>query len=117
MNPCNPSPCGPNSLCRIVSDHPVCSCLENTFGNPPNCHYECLVNSDCSQEKVCSKGKCISPCLQLCGKNAICTVYNHNPTCHCMHNYEGDPFTQCHEIQSKIININHLVLKKSKLVR
>jgi hypothetical protein len=41
--PCVPSPCGPNSACREVSNKPVCSCQSGFVGVPPSCRPECSV--------------------------------------------------------------------------
>jgi hypothetical protein len=41
--PCVPSPCGPNSACREVSNKPVCSCQSGFIGVPPSCRPECSV--------------------------------------------------------------------------
>jgi hypothetical protein len=111
-NPCNPSPCGPNSVCRIVENHPVCSCSVNYYGTPPNCHSECLINSDCSQDRACIKGQCANPCTGTCGKNALCQVVNHNPICRCIPNHEGDHFNQCSEVQSKNrpLTYSHIII-------
>lgn len=66
-NPCNPSPCGPNSKCRVVNDIAVCSCVDEYIGSPPNCRPECTVNSECPQNKACHKFKCANPCAGTCG--------------------------------------------------
>lgn len=42
--PCVPSPCGPNSACREVSNKPVCSCQSGFVGVPPSCRPECSVS-------------------------------------------------------------------------
>lgn len=103
LNPCVPSPCGPNSQCRVVGDTPVCSCLPNYVGRSPNCRPECTINSECPANLACINEKCGDPCPGSCGLYAQCTVTNHRPICICPIGYTGDPFSTCNEIrQSKI---------------
>ncbi|KAG5895967.1 hypothetical protein JTB14_027967 [Gonioctena quinquepunctata] len=97
-NPCQPNPCGPNSQCREVNDQAVCSCLPEYTGSPPGCRPECVVSSECSQNKACVSQKCIDPCEGTCGLNAACQVINHSPICSCKSQYTGDPFTRCYII-------------------
>lgn len=96
-NPCEGSPCGPNSICRVVSDRATCSCLENYIGAPPSCRPECVLSSECGQDKACINQKCLDPCPGTCGFNARCQVINHNPICSCGHGMIGDPFTKCED--------------------
>lgn len=95
VSPCEPSPCGANSVCRVVDGRPTCSCLVGYFGAPPNCRPECLVSAECSQHLACINQKCVDPCDGTCGINAKCQVVNHNPICSCPADYMGDPFEQC----------------------
>lgn len=99
--PCEPSPCGPNSICRAVNDHSVCTCQPGFIGTPPMCKPECIVSSDCAQNKACVNTKCIDPCPGQCGQNARCNVVNHNPICSCTPGYTGDPFIKCVKEQCK----------------
>lgn len=101
QNPCSPSPCGPNSQCRIVHDQAICSCLLGYIGIPPSCRPECLVDSDCPSVLSCSNQKCVDPCRGSCGINAECQVNNHNPICYCRNGLTGDPFSRCLEIHRK----------------
>jgi hypothetical protein len=94
-NPCIPSPCGPNSQCKEINMHAVCSCKPNYIGMPPSCRPECVTSSECPQDKACVREKCIDPCPGTCGLNARCKVLNHNPICTCSPGYTGDPFIQC----------------------
>lgn len=94
-NPCVPTPCGPNSQCRNVNDHAVCSCLSNYIGAPPNCRPECVVSSECALDRSCINMKCKDPCPGTCGQNARCQVVNHNAICSCNLGYVGDPFVRC----------------------
>lgn len=90
-----PSPCGFNSQCRELNEHAVCSCVPDMIGAPPNCRPECILSSECGQEKSCINQKCKDPCPGVCGQNARCQVVNHNPICSCSIGYHGDPFVRC----------------------
>ena len=98
-SPCSPSPCGPNSQCREQDDRPICSCLSNYNGAPPNCRPECVYNSECSLDTACVNLKCIDTCLGACGFNSECRMVNHNPICSCPKGFSGDPFLQCQKIR------------------
>lgn len=100
-DPCVPSQCGPYSQCRVVDGHAVCSCLSNYIGTPPSCRPECVVSTECSQNKACLNNKCQDPCPGTCGLNARCQVINHNPICSCPAGYIGDPFVRCNQEESK----------------
>lgn len=95
INPCQPSPCGPNSDCRTIGDSPTCSCLLGFVGAPPYCRPECISNSECPSALACINNKCKDPCPGSCGQNAECHVVNHSPRCICNAGYVGDPFSQC----------------------
>lgn len=97
-NPCQPSPCGPNSQCREVNSQAVCSCLPDYLGSPPSCRPECSSNSDCPPNRACQNQRCVDPCPGTCGLYAKCTVVNHNPFCSCNERYTGNPFAQCRPI-------------------
>jgi hypothetical protein len=96
VNPCQPSPCGPNSQCREINNQAVCSCLPEYVGNPPGCRPECVVSSECSYDKACINQKCVDPCQNKCGINARCRVNNHSPICYCNDGYTGDAFSRCY---------------------
>jgi hypothetical protein len=96
-NPCDPSPCGPNSQCREINGQAVCSCLPQYTGAPPSCRPECTINPDCPQNRACSNQKCIDPCQGACGINALCQVFNHNPICTCPPGQSGNPFVRCQQ--------------------
>lgn len=100
-NPCIPSPCGPNSQCQVVNDSPSCSCLPDFLGSPPYCRPECSNNNDCPNQLACINRKCRDPCPGSCGNSAECRVVSHTPTCTCLPNYTGDPFTLCTPTPSK----------------
>lgn len=101
VNPCSPSPCGPNSQCREINSQAVCSCKPSHLGSPPYCRPECVVSSECPRDKACMNQKCINPCIGTCGKNSECQVINHSPICSCQSGYTGDPFLVCSPIPSK----------------
>lgn len=105
-NPCEPSPCGLYSSCRVQNKHAVCACLPNYIGASPNCRPECISNSHCAQNMACINERCKDPCPGTCGNNALCRVINHNPSCSCMPDFTGDPFTICIHEESK--NIHHV---------
>lgn len=94
-NPCNPSPCGPNSQCRQINGQAVCSCLPGFIGSPPICRPECVTSSECPLNQACINQKCSNPCSGSCGIEALCQVVNHNPVCSCPARFTGDPFTRC----------------------
>jgi hypothetical protein len=101
--PCNPSPCGPNSQCREINGQAVCSCVPGYKGSPPSCRPECVVSAECAQNEACSNQKCIDPCKGTCGVGAKCSVINHNPICSCPQRYTGDPFTRCSPIRKHLL--------------
>lgn len=108
-NPCNPSPCGPNSQCRVVNQQAVCSCLPEYTGSPPGCRPECTVSMECPLNKACINQKCVDPCPGTCGINAKCEVKNHSPICSCQSGHTGDPFTRCFLIPRKITTAKYNV--------
>lgn len=96
-NPCNPSPCGSNAICKEQNNAGSCTCLPEYYGDPyVSCRPECVTNSDCSREKTCINNKCKDPCIGACGVNAECRVVNHSPSCVCSPGYEGNPTVSCH---------------------
>lgn len=101
MNPCQPSPCGPNALCKVINDSPSCSCLPEFTGQPPQCRPECVSNDECLNNLACINNKCKDPCTNICGINAECRVVNHIPNCVCVQGYIGDPFSRCETPQGK----------------
>lgn len=94
-NPCQPSPCGPNSQCREINNQAVCSCLPDYIDSPPGCRPECTVNQECPTIQACVNQKCTDPCPGVCASNAQCQVKNHSPICSCRPGYTGDPFSRC----------------------
>lgn len=98
--PCNPNPCGPNSICRELNGQAVCTCAPEFLGSPPLCRPECILSSDCRQNEACANQRCKDPCPGTCGIQARCTVVNHNPICSCPERFTGDPFIRC-DVMSK----------------
>lgn len=95
-NPCNPSPCGANAICRERNGAGSCACLPEYFGDPySGCRPECVQNDDCDRSRACINNKCQDPCPGACGINAECRVLNHGPNCNCFDGYTGDPHRSC----------------------
>lgn len=107
VDPCNPSPCGPNSQCKVNNGQAICSCLPEYIGSPPGCRPECVVSTECASNKACINQKCVDPCRGTCGQNAQCQVINHSPICSCLSGMTGDPFIRCYPIPSKI-SLEHI---------
>lgn len=104
--PCSPSPCGANAVCREQNGAGSCTCIPTFFGDPySGCRPECVNNNDCSRNKACVNNKCMDPCPGVCGLNAECQVFNHAPTCICISGFVGDPMTSCREPTSKFLNV------------
>lgn len=107
-DPCNPSPCGPNTQCNNA----VCSCLAGYFGDPnTGCRPECVINNDCATNRACVRNKCIDPCPGTCGQNAQCNVFNHIPMCTCLPGMAGNALVSCQPVQGTITTF-----KKKSLV-
>ena len=97
VDPCNPSPCGSNTLCQVLDGGPVCECMNDYIGNPLlACKPECVLNTECPTTQACINQKCLDPCPGTCGINAECRVAIHRAVCTCIRDYEGDPFRQCY---------------------
>lgn len=111
VNPCIPSPCGPNSHCRLIENIPACSCAQNFVGRPPNCRPECTINAECAANLACQNERCVDPCPGSCGSNTECTVISHRPVCSCRSGHTGDPFSGCIVIPSKSEITNNLRTK------
>ena len=103
QNPCQPSPCGPNSQCQVSADgRPSCTCVVGYVGEPPGCRPECIINSECASHLACINQKCQDPCPGSCGASAECHVVVHIPNCVCPSGFTGDPFTLCIVAQCKL---------------
>lgn len=91
-DPCDLNPCGPNARCN----NGVCVCLPEYQGDPyVGCRPECVMNTDCVHDRACIRNKCADPCPGTCGRNALCSVYNHIPMCTCPAGMAGNAFVQC----------------------
>lgn len=108
-NPCVPSPCGPNSQCRVIGSQAACSCIPNYKGRPPNCRPECTINAECPSNKACQNELCIDPCPGSCGLNALCNVVDHSSICTCIPGYEGNPTTECTVISRRKKNFSFII--------
>lgn len=98
LQPCNPSPCGANAICKELNGAGSCSCLPEYYGDPySGCRPECVTNNDCPSDRACLNNKCKDPCPGVCGQNALCQVVKHTPSCTCLEGYTGNPFSACHE--------------------
>lgn len=106
INPCVPSPCGPNAVCQVHGDTPACSCLPNYIGSPPSCRPECTINPECASNLACINQHCSDPCTGSCGFNAVCSVINHVAICSCIQGYTGDPFASCQLITSEFFPLS-----------
>lgn len=105
MNPCVPTPCGPNAFCKEQNSVGACYCIPEYFGNPyEGCRPECTLNTDCPSNRACINSRCKDPCPGTCGSNAECYTVNHLPICQCITGYEGNPYQYC--------NIRPVVVRK-----
>lgn len=108
QNPCQPSPCGPNSQCKELNNQAVCSCLPTYIGSPPGCRPECISSSECPSQLACINQKCVNPCPDPCGLKTNCVVVNHSPICSCLPGHSGDPFTRCTPIPRELFFYYHI---------
>lgn len=115
-NPCQPSPCGANSVCKENNGQAVCSCLPEFRGSPPGCRPECVVSAECPFDRVCVNQKCINPCPDPCGRNAICRVINRNPICSCQQGFTGDAFTICFPVPRSYYRYGFILKKENFII-
>lgn len=116
-NPCFPSPCGANAICKERNGAGSCSCIPEYIGNPyEGCRPECTLNSDCPSNKACIRNKCQDPCPGTCGQNAECQVINHLPSCTCWPGYTGDPFNYCSIPPAKRMNVYKIKFEQNQLI-
>lgn len=118
--PCNPSPCGSNAICKERNGVGSCRCIENYFGDPYiGCKPECVTSSDCPSNKACYQNKCKDVCNGACASNAHCIGVNHVPMCYCLDGYTGDARTNCYEIPKQCKNHRniHFANNDSKMMR
>ncbi|CAG7819415.1 unnamed protein product [Allacma fusca] len=113
LDPCSPSPCGPNTHCSVnAGGAAVCRCLPGNFPKPDTitgCGPQCTSDYECRSHERCYGSKCVSACdPSPCGVNADCESYNHKSICKCLRGYTGDPFVQCAQqspIARRIISV------------
>lgn len=103
-DPCHPTPCGPNSLCKAVGETPTCQCVLGYIGSPPSCRPECVINADCPSQSACINNKCQDPCPGSCGRNAECHIISHTVSCTCPPSFTGNAFVECVIRQDEEIN-------------
>ncbi|MPC16096.1 hypothetical protein E2C01_008910 [Portunus trituberculatus] len=53
--------------------------------------------------KACIRNKCVDPCSDVCGQDALCEVINHSPICYCPKHLTGDPFIHCVKRESNAL--------------
>lgn len=101
-DPCYPSPCGRNTVCRKSGNTAICECIPGFFGSPfdSGCQPECTISSDCARDKACVNNKCVDPCPGVCGYSSLCHTVNHSPICSCPPGMIGDPFVECKQAPS-----------------
>merc|ERR1719341_3125779 len=101
-DPCQPSPCGPNTECmENRQGNPVCRCLLGFIPMPDTisgCKRECEVDRDCGAGNICDNYRCApkpDPCdPSPCGPNTECSVNRlGNPVCQCISGYKPAPDT------------------------
>jgi len=102
LDPCHPSPCGPNTQCSVNSvGAAVCRCIPGFFPKPDTitgCGHQCIYDSECRLHERCSSGRCVSACVPSpCGTNAECEAHNHRAICKCVRGFSGDPFLHCRQ--------------------
>ncbi|KAJ8938421.1 hypothetical protein NQ318_004707, partial [Aromia moschata] len=110
VNPCHPSPCGPNSQCREVNGQAKCkdpcpgSCGVNAdcrvVSHTPNC--VCLSGFEgnpfiqCQQRVEVIPLERPTPCVPSpCGANAECREHNGAGSCICITDHIGNPYEGC----------------------
>merc|ERR1712241_996738 len=101
-DPCDPSPCGPNTECSVTPNgNPICRCLPNYIPQPDTitgCGRECERDPDCTSGYICQNYQCVprpDPCDPTpCGRNTQCNVNRQgNPVCTCNDGFEPAPDT------------------------
>lgn len=116
----SPTACGNNAICKADHHQVQCQCPARFTGNAKiECKpMECIVDVDCGADKICQNYKCqigcrsdsncansescislqcIDPCMfaDVCGENARCQTIDHQPTCSCPPNFDGNPTIRC----------------------
>jgi len=102
-DPCDPSPCGPGTMCMANKlGNPICRCLAGLIPKPDTitgCGPECVFDPDCSTGYICDNQKCVEkpdPCdPNPCGGGAIATTIGDSCDCKCPSGSFGDPYQKC----------------------
>jgi len=104
-DPCDPSPCGPGTMCMANKlGNPICRCLKGLVPKPDTitgCGPECTIDPDCKTGYICKNQKCVErpdPCNpNPCGPNAICEPVGLTGqfTCKCPSGFIGNPKVSC----------------------
>uniref|UniRef100_A0A6A7FWN7 Neurogenic locus notch homolog protein 3-like n=1 Tax=Hirondellea gigas TaxID=1518452 RepID=A0A6A7FWN7_9CRUS len=102
IDPCIPTPCGPNTFCEVNSKNiALCKCQTNFVpdGHTINgCKPQCISNYECPDNYRCdtSTTKCVRLCQQNdCGFDANCRPRNHKSVCSCPSGFHGNPDISC----------------------
>ena len=116
-DPCDPSPCGPGTMCMANKlGNPICRCLAGLVPKPDTitgCGPECTVDPDCNTGYICQNQKCVErpdPCNpNPCGPNAICMPQGLTGqfTCKCPPGFIGDARTSCIKVKYTYYVPNH----------
>lgn len=103
IDPCNPSPCGSNAVCKERNGVGSCTCLPEYQGDPyAGCRPECVLNTDCTGYLACIQNKCKDPCPGVCGENSVCQAVNHAPICSCIDGFVGNPLISCRKEETPV---------------
>jgi len=101
-DPCDPSPCGPRTICTVNNfGNPICRCEPGLVPKPDTitgCGPECVRDPDCETGYICEEQRCIEkpdPCdPSPCGPGTMCMANKFgNPICRCLGNLVPKPDT------------------------
>ena len=113
-DPCDPSPCGPGTMCMANKlGNPICRCLAGLVPKPDTitgCGPECTIDPDCKTGYICQNQKCVEapdPCdPNPCGPGAECTPNGISGfTCKCPSGSFGDPRQKCTKVSIFFLKI------------
>lgn len=65
---------------------------------------------------ACINYKCVDPCKNACGLNAVCNVYNHIAICECPTPLRGDAFIACRPVIGKSLYVEIIFKNLLKLI-
>ena len=85
---CSPNTCHSSAICESTPSGHTCKCPPGHVGDPftSGCRPEGNCpngDQDCPAHASCIQGRCLNPCENACGANAICSVINRKPVCSC----------------------------------